>query len=284
MEAGSQAEPLLAGPDEPQTALPARSLAPPPPVSPPTAPVTGPTPPPAAAPPAGVTMLMVGLIEEEPVADLPATDADRPQPDDASAPAIRPAPRPPPPYAGGPTTAQPAAASDLRGDTPPLALAQRLLADVSGAIARQELLQIASLPEGRPDPERPAETRPTRVVIDLPFQTPQGVAVAQFEISRDGGGGGGSSGVGEVERTWRARFSLDVEPLGPVHVQVALTGVQTRVSLWAERPESMARLRAGEETLSAALRQAELTPEVAFHAGAPNTAPSAPGRFVDRAS
>jgi len=228
-------------------------------------------------------MLMVGLIEEEPLADLPGPDAEGPHPADHSAPGIRPAQRPPPPYAGGPTTAQPAAASDLRDDTPPVVLAKRLLADVSGAIARQELLQIASLPEGRADPERPAEARPTRVVIDLPFQTPQGVAVAQFEISRDGGGGGASGG-GEVERTWRARFSLDVEPLGPVHVQVALTGVQTRVSLWAERPESMARLRAGEETLSAALRQAELTPEVAFHAGAPHTAPSAPGRFVDRAS
>jgi hypothetical protein len=56
----------------------------------------------------------------------------------------------------------------------------------------------------------------------------------------------------------------------------------TRVGLWAERPEAMARLRAGEEALNAALRQAELTPEVAFHPGAPAAAPTALGHFVDR--
>lgn len=180
-------------------------------------------------------------------------------------------------------SAQPAVRSDLPGGLPPAELARRLLKGVDGAIARQELSQIASLPEPRGEAERLTESRASRWVFDLPFQTPQGVAVAQFEVSRDGGGAGSDPGR-EIERTWRARFSLDVEPLGPVHVQIALTGSRTRVGLWAERPDAMARLQAGEAALSAALRDAELSPEVAYHAGAPTVAVTAPGRFVDRAS
>jgi hypothetical protein len=232
------------------------------------------------------SLLMVGLIEEE-VDDLaPAVSEEDglalPPPRGAGYAAARPQPppRPPPPYAGGPTTAQAAAPSDLPKDMPAAELARHLLKDVGGAIARQELSQIASLPEPHHEAERAVETRSSRWVFDLPFQTPQGVAVAQFEINKDGGGG--AEGAREVERTWRARFSLDVEPLGPVHVQIALTGAMTRVGLWAERPEAMARLRAGEEALNAALRQAELTPEVAFHPGAPAAAPTALGHFVDR--
>jgi hypothetical protein len=235
-------------------------------------------------------LLMVGLIEDELPEVPPSTseDEEAPLPPPrgagyaAAGPPRTPSSRPPPPYAGGPTTAQPATKADLPGDLSPADVARRLLKDVGGAIARQELSQIASLPEARHEPERAAEAKSSRWVFDLPFQTPQGVAVAQFEINKDGGGG--SDGGREVERTWRARFSLDVEPLGPVHVQVALTGAMTRVGLWAERPESMARLRAGEEALCAALRQVELTPEIAVHSGAPTTALTAPGRFVDRAS
>jgi len=232
-------------------------------------------------------MLMVGLIEEEVVDVAPSASEDDeaalPVPRGGAYAAARPQapPRPPPPYAGGPTTAQAAAPSDLPKDMPAAELAQRLLKDVGAAIARQELSQIASLPEAHHEAERAVETRSSRWVFDLPFQTPQGVAVAQFEINKDGGGGG-AEGAREVERTWRARFSLDVEPLGPVHVQIALTGAMTRVGLWAERPEAMVRLRAGEESLNAALRQAELTPEVAFHPGAPAVAPTTLGHFVDR--
>jgi hypothetical protein len=233
------------------------------------------------------SLLMVGLIDEEVVDVAPSVSEDEeaafPTPRGAGYVAARPqAPaRPPPPYAGGPTTAQAAARSDLPRDMPAAELASRLLKDVGGAIARQELSQIASLPEAHHEAERAVETRSSRWVFDLPFQTPQGVAVAQFEISKDGGGGG-AEGAREVERTWRARFSLDVEPLGPVHVHIALTGAMTRVGLWAERPEAMARLRAGEEALNAALRHAELTPEVAFHPGAPTAAATTLGHFVDR--
>jgi hypothetical protein len=188
----------------------------------------------------------------------------------------------PPPYAGAPTHAQAAAQPGLPAGAGPHAVAQRLLAETGAALARTELLQIASLPDP-PAVGRPAEEHGQRWVFDMPFMTPQGPAAAQFEISRDGGGSGGE-GAPVLGRTWRARFSLDVEPMGPVHAQVALTGDRARVSLWAERPAAMARLRTGEERLGSALREAALEPEIAFHAGQPRAPAAAPGQFLDQAT
>lgn len=188
----------------------------------------------------------------------------------------------PPPYAGAPTHAQAAAQPGLPVGAGPHAVAQRLLAETGAALARTELSQIASLPEP-PAAGRPMEEQGQRWVFDMPFMTPQGPAAAQFEISRDGGGSGGEDGRA-LGRTWRARFSLDVEPMGPVHAQVALTGDRARVSLWAERPMAMARLRAGEERLGGALRDAALEPEIAFHAGQPRAPAVAPGQFLDQAT
>jgi hypothetical protein len=188
----------------------------------------------------------------------------------------------PPPYAGAPTHAQAAAQPGLPAGAGPHAVAQRLLAETGAALARTELLQIASLPEP-PAAGRPVDDHAQRWVFDMPFMTPQGPAAAQFEISRDGGGSGGEGGRA-MGRTWRARFSLDVEPMGPVHAQVALTGDRARVSLWAERPAAMARLRTGEERLNSALREAALEPEVAFHTGQPRASAAAPGQFLDQAT
>ncbi len=189
----------------------------------------------------------------------------------------------PPPYAGAPTHAQAAAQPGLPVGAAPHLVAQRLLTESDAALARTELLQIASLPEAQPA-GRPVEDQGRRWVFDMPFMTPQGPAAAQFEISRDGGGSGGGEGGRAPGRTWRARFSLDVEPMGPVHAQVALTGDRARVSLWAERPAAMARLRVGEERLGSALREAALEPEIAFHTGQPRAPAAAPGQFLDQAT
>ncbi|MFT4255177.1 MAG: flagellar hook-length control protein FliK, partial [Caulobacter sp.] len=191
--------------------------------------------------------------------------------------------------------AQAAAASTLADDAAPAVVAHQLAKGVDAALARQELMQAASLPERAEAAARPAAPHPAdgravedktgpRWVFDVPFATPQGSAVAQFEISRDGGGAGAAGGPDEA-RTWKVRFSLDVEPMGRIDAQLALTGDRARVSLWAERVETMTRLRGGQEILDAALRDAALEPEVAFHAApAPVAAPPAPGRFVDRAT
>ncbi|WP_297511596.1 flagellar hook-length control protein FliK [uncultured Caulobacter sp.] len=238
-------------------------------------------------------VVQLGLIEAEeaarPLSDgVPTAEGETRGARAYGAATAEPRPKaPPPPYAGGPMLGQRPATPDLPADLPLVELVRRLLKGASGALARQALMQIASLPETpRHEGEAPEARSPgARLNLDLPFVTPQGVAVAQMEISRDGGGAGGGVAA-PVERTYRARFSIDVEPLGPVHALVTLTGARTRVSLWAERSETIARLRAGEESLGAALREAELSPEVAVHSGAPPSADGGGplGHFVDQAS
>lgn len=239
-----------------------------------------------ATPPA---LIQVEHLGEEPPAQDPVTTEPRPLATRAYAPPVQEdRPKTPPPYAGGPMAGQkPAEPTATLGATPE-DVARRLLKKAHAALARQDLMQIASLPEAAPQDREQADPRAAtpgaRLNLDLPFVTPQGVAVAQFEISRYGGGaGGGAAPAGE--RTYKARFSIDLEPLGPVHALVTLTGARARVSLWAERAETISRLRAGEEALGAALRQAELSPEVAVHSGAPAALAANPlGHFVDQAS
>src|SRR6202000_1026745 len=100
------------------------------------------------------------------------------------------------------------------------------------------------------------DTAAPRWSFEIPFATPQGTAVSQFEISRDGGG----AEVAAAKRVWRARFWIDVEPAGPVHALVSLSGERTSVRMWAERPATAAQLRAGVSQLSQALTRAELQP------------------------
>ncbi len=188
---------------------------------------------------------------------------------------------PPPPIGGALPAAQPVMPATLVASSTSEAAMHHLLADTDGAIARQTLLQVASLPDrvdaatGRVDPVAP------RWSFEIPFATPQGTAMAQFEISRDGGG----TEAEAAKRVWRARFSLDVEPAGPVHALVSLNGDRTSVRMWAERPATADQLRAGVSQLNQALSRAELRPgEIVIRDGAP--APSAAaraGHFLDRA-
>ena len=106
--------------------------------------------------------------------------------------------------------------------------------------------------------------------------------MAQFEISRDGGG----TEVESSKRVWRARFSLDIEPAGPVHALISLIGDRTSVRMWAERPQTASLLRAGANDLSQALSQAELAPgDIVIREGTPpQPQPAKAGHFLDRAS
>ena len=189
--------------------------------------------------------------------------------------------KPPPPFRGALPSPQPVALPSIAADAPLATNAHHLLADTEAAIARQTLLQVASLPDRvditapRLDPTSP------RWHFEIPFVTPQGTAMAQFEISRDGGG----NEVEAAKRMWRARFTLDVEPAGPVHALVSLTGDVTSVRIWAERPATAAQLRDGAAQLSQALSKAELVPgDIVIRDGAPpQPAPAAAGHFLDRA-
>ncbi len=189
---------------------------------------------------------------------------------------------PPPPFRGALPSAQPVAAPSIAPDAPLATTVRHLLDDTDAAIARQTLLQVASLPD-RPDASgnRTDPTMP-RWNFEIPFATPQGTAMAQFEISRDGGG----TEVEATKRVWRARFSLDVEPAGPVHALISLIGDRTSVRMWAERPQTASLLRAGANDLSQALSQAELAPgDIVIREGTPpQPQPAKAGHFLDRAS
>jgi hypothetical protein len=189
---------------------------------------------------------------------------------------------PPPPISGALPAAQPVISATLVSNSSAETAMHHLLADTDGAIARQTLLQVASLPDqvdpstGRIDPTA------QRWNFEIPFLTPQGTAMAQFEISRDGGG---SEAEASANRAWRARFTLDVEPAGPVHALVSLNGDKTSIRMWAERPATADQLRAGVAQLSQALSRAELRPgDIVIRDGAPSQPASAKaGHFLDRA-
>jgi hypothetical protein len=247
----------------------------------------------APAPPIRGPALALAALEI-----LSAAAAD-PAPDAASPPAATATASPPdsagpaPPYRGGPVTAQPPAAPTLAVTAEPAVVVQRLLQETGGALARQELLQLASLPEAATDAraaETPRAEQGQRWMFEIPFAAPQGTAVAQFEISRDGRRkpSANSPGGEAAEPVWRTRFSIDLEPIGPVHAHLALSGERVQVSLWAEREAGLARLRDSAPLLTQALNRAvagrEGAAEVAVHAGAPHRPLAAAGRFVDVAS
>ena len=185
----------------------------------------------------------------------------------------------PPPYRGAPLAAQAAAAPSIAPDAAPHEVAEKLMVETDGALARTTLLQAASLPEQNNAPRAEAAQRWN---FEIPFATPQGTSIAQFEVSRDARAPQSDAHT----RTWRARFSLDVEPMGAVHVQIALAGARTSVTLWAERADTATRLNESAPMLSDALRAAELEPgDLQLRVGVPPTMrQAAPGRFMDRAT
>lgn len=194
---------------------------------------------------------------------LAATARDEP------APALDHAP-PAPPYRDGPQTGQPAVAADLAPTLPPQVLAAHLLRRVSGALSRQLLQQAASTP-------RPGGAS---WLFELPLATPQGAAVAQFEIDAEDP----PPSAADLERAWRARFTLDLAGVGPVHVNLALRGSALRADLWVEAPDAATRLDAERARLATALQAQALEPQIAIRPGAPQVLPTPPGRFVDSAA
>ncbi|MGH6910966.1 MAG: flagellar hook-length control protein FliK, partial [Phenylobacterium sp.] len=170
----------------------------------------------------------------------------------------------PPPVREAGLTPQPVAPATLSASDATPVIVARLAREVDQAVARQTLHQLASLPDG----QAPSW------LFELPVATPHGTAVAQFEIDRDGR----QSGTAAGPETWRVRFSIDIEPLGPVHVHLGLHGDRASVTVWAEREDGLARLR----SLGAELSQA-LPADVVFHPGIPRRPLPENGQFVDRA-
>ena len=185
----------------------------------------------------------------------------------------------PPPYRGAAPTAQPVAAASLVPEARPHEIASKLIAATGGALARTTLLQVASLPEHSDQPRAEA----ARWNFEIPLATALGTAMVQFEVSRDAR----AARTDPQARSWRVRFSLDIEPMGPVHALIGLAGSRTSVTLWAERATTATRFNENAAMLTDALRAAELEPaEFSARLGVPPAVArqAAPGRFMDRAS
>ena len=197
------------------------------------------------------------------------------------------APSAPPPFRGAAPAAQAVAQPSLAPEAAPKDIGQHLLEQTDSAIARQTLLQVASLPDrvdaaGTQFNSQITDASSQRWHFEIPFATPQGTALAQFEIERDGSG---NQVEASPQKVWRARFTLNIEPTGPVHALVSLTGDKTAVRMWAERPETAAKIRAQSSDLVQALRAAELQPgDIVISGGAPPQGPAKAGHFLDRAS
>jgi hypothetical protein len=227
-----------------------------------------------------VLTLLQEALQEVPRAGNVATAKVTPQNAGANEAPVR-TPTPPPPFRGGLPSPQPIAQSSITPNAPLPAIAHRLLEATDSAIARQTLLQVASLPERVDTAGQRIDQAAPHWNFEIPFATPQGTAMAQFEISRDGGG----SEAEAPSRVWRARFSLNVEPAGPVHAVISLSGERTSVRMWAERPATAAQLKAGSSELSQALSKADLVPgDIIIREGTPpQPAPAKAGHFLDRA-
>jgi len=208
----------------------------------------------AAGEPAPMDLKAALLMLQHALAPIAPRGAARPQ-----------RPTPAPPTAGGALSGQAPAAPTLDADAEPATLIPLLRGEAEQALARQTLHQLASLPDGAN----------ARWMFELPLATPQGPAIAQFAIDRD-----------DPRRTdpgeppaWQARFSLDLAPLGPVHVSLRMDGERTAVTVWAEDPEGLERLRRGGDELAGALAA-----DVVFRPGSPRPPEPPPGRLVDRSS
>ena len=188
----------------------------------------------------------------------------------------------PPPFRGALPSPQSIASPSLAPDTPLSATVHRLLDDTDAAIARQTLLQVASLPDRADASGHRVDPAVPQWNFEIPFATPQGTAMAQFEISRDGG----NESADPAKQAWRARFSLNVEPAGPVHALITLNGDKTFVRMWAERQATAQQLHAGIGELNQALTRAELKPgDIVVREGTPpQPAPARAGHFLDRAT
>lgn len=188
---------------------------------------------------------------------------------------------PMPPYRGAPTVAQAPAAPSFSENATPHELAAHLLGQTDAAIARQTLLRLASMPDRDSVDPIHNQTASSRVMFDIPVATAQGTGVAQMAIERDGRHQS-QSGNAPV---WRANFSIDLEPIGPLHVHIALSGDRATVTLNAERANSAAALSADLPLLEAGLRHVALEPgELRCQAGSPRPAAASPGTFLDQAT
>jgi Flagellar hook-length control protein FliK len=172
-----------------------------------------------------------------------------------------------PPVRGALPQGQPVARPSLSDDAGPADLAGRLLERTEAALARVTLSQAASLPDAR-DLGR-ADVPSSQATMEVPIRIGTGTAVMQFQIQRDRDQEA-TIRTGSPSYDWTMRFSMDAEPLGPVHAAVRWRDGHVRVQLWAERDGIADRLDAARDQLNSALEASQFTvDQLAILAGRP---------------
>lgn len=238
-----------------------------------------------ATPPLDVRAVLLSLRQAlkdwESLERASTSTAERPAP--ARPLAVQTTPGPMLPYPNGPTVPQAQPAVSIAQNATPGELALHLLDKTDAAIAREMLLKIASLPDFSDPTAKRSDPAATRMTFDIPLATATGTGVAQIRIEREPAPRNNDSG--SAETVWRANFSVDVEPIGSVHVRIALQGGKTVVTLNADRAESAQSLAAGLPLLEAGLRNAALDPgHLICQHGQPAAAEAERGLYVDHAT
>jgi hypothetical protein len=194
-----------------------------------------------------------------------------------------------PPRADQPPRAlPPETAPDQWLQADPATQRDTLLALTEGALDRVRLSQFASLPREQPGAaQQPVPLTPQQPawVFDVPVFVGREAAVAQFRVTRDGRGSGSASGSGSGER-WSMDVAIDTTETGPVHARVRLGGGAIGITLWAERPDMVDRLKTEMPELRRTLDAAAFTvDDLSILPGSPQAQPvRASGYFLDTRS
>lgn len=161
------------------------------------------------------------------------------------------------------------------------AAGRHLLDQTEAALSRLRLSQFASRSDGSDASVHRASAGNPQITLDIPIALGKETAVAQFTVERDGKESGRD---GEISATWRVRFAVDMEPLGPVRALIAMRGEAVDVTLWAERPETAALFTSNAGDLRDGLARADFSiDDVRCWAGKPPEARKS-GSLVDKRS
>ncbi|MEQ1753631.1 MAG: flagellar hook-length control protein FliK [Micropepsaceae bacterium] len=162
------------------------------------------------------------------------------------------------------------------GDADASVVARTLSTRTENALNQVKLLEVAAQIQ-KPDDRPPSDARDPSWNFELPVSTPHGDTKAKFEVNRDTCKGRD----GEQVTVWRARLSIDVEPLGPVHAQIALLNKKAWISLWTEREASMRTLEAHRTLLQQTFSDESVSAEIICCVGSPAVPQRTTGSLLD---
>ncbi len=142
------------------------------------------------------------------------------------------------PVRGGPMHGQPAVPASLSADSQTSDVLRTLHDQSDSSLARLTLTQAASLPDLH-EPTAPQRSdQPQQFTVEIPIRYQGETTIAQMQVNRDAPEGRASTSGKHEPRQWTVRFSMNCEPIGPVHAAIRLLNEKVSIRLWAERPQT----------------------------------------------